>query len=282
MDYRYVHDGWNARMSSWDHKQLSPGIGLKFIQQIAPYIWSQKPLFLKSAKDFINDTTIHNPWFKQTFADVTPYRMLCFDSIVISMSYFFRHWDVSYFMQLFTQHHHDNQWQNGVQKILFMVHNDEDQRRQFTDDTNVTAIGSYLADLFNVGVEIAFSRDVYSRLSLKQQIEWIAQFTVVIHNGGDDSYIYWFMREKTALITMDWYGGTNDGYSIHYDSDNIEFDPLKKTYYYYMTRDDMQVVHSNDTHRNTRFDSKNVYRYRLDAQRLANYAHSALLWVETW
>eukprot|EP01083_Nonionella_stella_P020615 57177_1 len=273
-DYRYIHDG---TMSSWDHKQLDPLIGLDFIQQVSPYIWKQKPLFLT----FVDDPVVHNTLFDEVFEDITATDLVCFESIVIEMGYYFRHWELSYFIQLFTEKHHTSHVQGDEQKILILAQNNDDGRRHYTNDTDLEEIGRYLGKLFGVEVDIAYSMDIYVNMKLREQIEWIAQYTVVIHSGGDDSYIHWFMRENTALITMDYFEPSG-GYTVHYDSDNIEFDPLKKTYYYYMTREDMEVVPSADTDRNRRFDSKNVYRYRLDPQRLAKYVYSALLWVEHW
>ena len=116
-------------------------------------------------------------------------------------------------------------------------------------------------------------------MTVREQIEWMEQFTVLIHSGGDDSYVLWFMKERTATITVDWY--TEGGDSMHFDSDHIEFDPLRKTFYYFMTKDDVERV-KVEGKRNKDRDNKNVHRYRLDPQRLANYVHSALLWVEHW
>ena len=286
MDFKYVHDSWNAKraQSSWDHLQLSPQIGLKFIKELTSYIWKQKPLFLTFNNNFKDNPIIHNDLFYDIFEDINKFEFICFDSIVIEMGYYFRHWDISYFIQLFTEKHHNKNTEikQEIQNILILAQNDENGRRHYTNDTNLEKIGKYLYDLFDVNVDIAYSSDIYNKMTLSQQIEYIEKYTILIHSGGDDSYIHWFMKEKTALITMDWFEN-NGKYTVHYDSDNIEFDPLKKTYYYYMTANDIKIVQkTNDKKRNTRFDSKNVYQYRLDPQRLAKYVYSALLWVEHW
>lgn len=279
----------SGQASNWDHKQISNEKGLKFINELSTYIWSQKPLFLRFINDFQDSeskmaSTINNDIFNTVFEDITNNDLICFDSIVIEMGYYFRHWDISYFIQLFTEKIHNNdllEQQQQTQKILILAQNNDDGRRQYTNDTNLVEIGKYLSDLFKVEVDIAYSKDIYDKLTLKEQIKWIEKYTVLIHQGGDDSYIHWFMKQGTAMITLDWFE-FNGKYTVHYDSDNIEFDPLKKTYYYYMTEQDAQVITVEDKKRNHKLDSKNIYRYRLNRERLAKYVYSALLWVEHW
>ena len=164
VDYRTVYDGFGAK-NSWDHNELSVDIGLEFVDQIMPFLWSQHPLFLSFENDFVDDELLKNEMFHRVFDDISGSDLVCFDSVVIEMGYWFRHWDLSQFIQLFTDKvHRADDGKQRKQKILILAQNEDDGRRQFTSDPPLESIQDFLADLFGVEVVVAHSKGIYSEM----------------------------------------------------------------------------------------------------------------------
>merc|ERR1712232_176611 len=97
-------------------------------------------------------------------------------------------WDFTNFINLFRRnpihlasyHRHAN---TAKQRILF-ISKGAGQRRQWTNDTNITEIVAHLERLFDVEIDSMDGHQIYDGRSLSEQIEFILPYTLVITACG--------------------------------------------------------------------------------------------------
>ena len=201
------------------------------------------------------------------------------------MRKFHHRWDFSNFIDLFRKNPiHIEQYEKysntPKQRVLF-ISKSENERRHWTNDTNITRIVEYLEGLFDVQIDAMDGQTIYNGKSLSQQIEFILPYTLVITACGAVSYIGAFMRKGTAMITVDYWHIKNNA-SSHIDSYIWEYLSDRKTYYYFVEYDEWQMPSDWKVGKKglTLEDVRNVANYRVKGHRLAQYMYSALLWIE--
>ena len=171
------------------------------------------------------------------------------------------------------------------QKILF-ISKPKSARRRWTNDSNITAIIGYLESLFGVEIDSMDGDEIYNGKSLTEQIDFILPYTLVITACGAVSYIGAFMREGTAMITVDYWHLRNNA-SSHIDGYIWEYLNDRKTYYYYVRIDEWEMPDDFTLPKRWKRgeglkldDVRNNADYRVKAPRLSKYVYSALLWIE--
>eukprot|EP01083_Nonionella_stella_P017266 48260_1 len=274
-------------------------LSVKFINDFNTYLFNNsKPLFLGYDSERMHDRhllleNITDALFEN---DDSERDLACFKNIVLGTDDFriwhkginrkFHHrWDFSNFMDLFRKNvlHRDryNKYLKvEKQKILF-ISKGKGERRQWTQDTNISYIVQYLEGLFGVEIDSMEASEIYNGKSLTQQIDFIIPYTLVITACGAVSYIGAFMRSGTAMITVDyWYIPGN--VTTHIDSYLWEYMNDRKTYYYYVRQDEWEIPapYRRKHGSNTLEDVRNNADYRLKAPRMSKYVYAALLWIE--
>ena len=161
----------------------------------------------------------------------------------------------------------------------------EDERRRWTDDTDIHLIADQLRSLFDVEVDLLSSLDI-REMSLSDQINRVLEYEVMVSPAGGLSFMGHFMREGTAMIEVDYYA-EHTHRSAHLDSYIQAYFADKKVYYYYVTGDDWEYNATIESKKprypkTKRMQLRNIANYRLRIERLAKYVYSALLWIENY
>lgn len=168
------------------------------------------------------------------------------------------------------------------QRILFLNKTLGDHRRYYAND--ISAVCKYIEDLFGVDVDILTDQDLVT-MTLEEQINLMLRYTILITPCGSLAFLGVFQREGTAMITMDWFNRISNG-SAHLESYLWEFETRKKTFYYYMTADDVVKRIDDDLVKAKRISFHDISLHWSDyivrEKRLATYVHAALNWVEAY
>ena len=265
------------------------------INKIYPYIMKKMPLILyKKLKNKILSTFNENINNKKYNEKLKKYDKFCFKDFYVGTTSLRLQrsatkpfeWNRFIYNQFLNNNKHYKLYNKYMminkQKILFLNKTMGEHRRYYAN--NISIVCKYISNLFNVEIDILTDYDLM-KMSLNEQINFIFQYSILITPCGSLAFLGVFMREGTAMITMDWF---NQIFNLtsHLESYLWEFETRKKIFYYYVTEKDIIKRIDNITIKKKRISFHDIALhwsdYIIRPKRLAIYVYSALLWVENY